>query len=277
MSIFYRRISKAPNYIKRFGVVHGLRLLMGIERSLPKSAQQTRQYNVPGYPAHIHLRETISDHSIFWQCLVRNQYDIDCFPQSLRLKAAYHEALAKGRRPLIIDCGGNIGLASVWFATQFPEALICTVEPDDNNFAMIEMNTACFGDRVKRLKGGVWHESGWLNIINPQAGSAAFQVAHSLNPSSDSIRAYTIDEICRLMGADELLIAKIDIEGAQASLFKANTDWVGKTNLITLELDDWLLPWGGTSRSFFKCISQYPFDYLLGGESIFCFRDTTSK
>jgi len=43
--------------------------------------------------------------------------------------------------------------------------------------------------------------------------------------------------------------------------------------LLTLELDDWLMPWQGTSRSFFRCVSRYAFDYLIGGESIFCFRD----
>jgi len=273
MGKLYRRASKAPNYIRRFGTWHGLRLLFGIERQLSMKSKQVRQYNVPGYPAPINLRETISDHAIFWQCLVQCQYDIGRFPQSQRLKAAYKAALAKGQRPLIIDCGGNVGMAAVWFASQFPEAVICTVEPDSQNFEMIEMNTACFGDRVRRLKGGVWHESGWLRITNPQAGSAAYQVAYSENPTSDSIRAYTIDEICQLMGSEYALITKIDIEGAQGSLFKANTDWVGKTHLLTLELDDWLLPWGGTSRNFFKCISQYPFDYLLGGESVFCFRD----
>lgn len=273
MNNLYRWASKTPNYIRRFGILHGIRLLFGIERQLSMKSKQVRQYSLPGYPAPINLRETTSDHSIFWQCIVQCQYDIDHFPQANRLKAAYTEAVAQGKRPLIIDCGGNIGLAAVWFAMHFPEAVICTVEPDSQNFEIIEMNTACFGDRVKRLKGGVWHEKGWLRITNPQAGSAAYQVAHSANPTDDSIRAYTIDEICHLMGAEHALIIKIDIEGAQENLFKSNTDWVGKTHLLTLELDDWLIPWGGTSRNFFKCISQYPFDYLLGGESVFCFRD----
>jgi hypothetical protein len=66
---------------------------------------------------------------------------------------------------------------------------------------------------------------------------------------------------------------KIDIEGAQGKLFKSNTEWVTNSHLITLELDDWLMPWQGTSRAFFSCLSKYPFDYLLGQESIFCFRD----
>mgnify|MGYP000930999581 CR=1 FL=1 len=88
-----------------------------------------------------------------------------------------------------------------------------------------------------------------------------------------AIPAYTIDDLCALGGTTDPLIVKLDIEGAQAQLFASNTDWVGRTALITLELDDWLMPWQGTSRNFFSCLSRYPFDYLLGGESIFCFRD----
>ena len=61
--------------------------------------------------------------------------------------------------------------------------------------------------------------------------------------------------------------------GSNAGFDTSNTEWVENTHLVTLELDDWLLPWRGTSRPFFSCLSKYPFDYLLGEESIFCFRD----
>lgn len=272
MGSLHTRISKSPNYIKRFGVLNGFRLLFQIERDLPKTSPIVKKYRLTDYPAPIHLRETVSDHAIFWQCLVNCQYDIRDFPQYKRLTAAYRTAVDKGIGPLIIDCGGNIGLATVWLATLFPEAVVYVVEPDDANFEILRMNTACFGDRVVPLKGGVWHESGELRIVNPDSGSAAFRVAAGAG-SRDSIRAYTIDEICGLAGAEFPMIVKIDIEGAQANLFKGNTSWVRKTHLITLELDDWLLPWQGTSRQFFSCMSQYAFDYLISGESIFCFRD----
>lgn len=267
------RLSKMPNYIKRFGLMNGLSLLARVERRLPKKSDVVKQYAVPNFPAPIYLRESISDHSIFWQCIVRRQYDFAHFPQYQRLVAAYNEAVKKGIRPLIIDCGGNIGLASVWFATQFPEAVIYAIEPDRNNFEVLKLNTAHYGSRIKLLLGGIWNESGYLKIVNPQSGSAAFRVDISKEQSDNSIRAYTIAEICTLDGVESPFMVKIDIEGAQANLFLSNTEWVKNTHLITLELDDWLMPWQGTSSPFFSCLSKYPFDYLLGGESIFCFRD----
>jgi len=267
------RLSKIPNYIKQFGVMNGLNLLMRVERALPKKSLVIKRYNIRNFPSPIYLRESNSDHSTFWQCIVKVQYELRNFPQYKRLVAAYHEEIEMGRRPLIIDCGGNIGLAAVWFAIQFPEAVIFTVEPEENNFEVLKLNTEYFDRQIKALMGGVWNESGYLRIINPDSGSAAFRVEHSEEKTSDSMRAYTIAEICELAGVKSPFIVKLDIEGAQADLFSSNTEWVGNTHLITLELDDWLLPWQGTSRSFFTCMSKYPFDYLLGQESIFCFRD----
>ena len=63
------------------------------------------------------------------------------------------------------------------------------------------------------------------------------------------------------------------IEGAQVQVFRSGTDWTQRTRLIALELDDWLMPWKGTSRPFFSALAPQPYDYLIGGEAIFCFRD----
>lgn len=276
MSTTFQRLQWSPNFVQRFGPLHGLRLLLQIVKSLPRSSKRARKFEVPGYPAKVHLRETIADHAIFKQCLVTEQYDFMAFPQAQRLLAKYRLSLEKGHRPLIIDGGANIGLASLWFNKAFPEAQIFAVEPDADNFELLVQNTAHLRDRVTPVRGGLWHRTTELEIINPKAGSTAFMVGERAEAGPGGISAFGIDDLCRQAGNDHALIVKLDIEGAQASLFSANTDWVARTDLITLELDDWLLPWQGTSHNFFRCLSQYPFDYLLHKESIFCFRDDTA-
>ncbi|MBV5309188.1 FkbM family methyltransferase [Chromatium okenii] len=272
-----QNIKKLPNYVRSFGVFHGLRLLYLIEQSLSKKSDVIKKYFVPGYSKPVHLRKTISDHSIFWQCIVQRQYDFSRFSQSNQLMNTYHEMVKQGITPLIIDCGGNIGLSSLYFANLFPEAKIYVVEPDEDNFKMIKRNTVSFSDRIIPLKGGVWNKSGWLKIINPESGSAAFRVDFVDENSGNAIRAYTIEDICTLACVHSPLIVKIDIEGAQISLFKEHIEWVSRSHLIMLELDDWLMPWKGTSRPFFRAMNQYPFDYLISGETIFCFRDFSEE
>ena len=269
--------SRSVNYVRSFGLVAGMRLLTEIERPQQSSPAVVRGHAVPGYPEPIMLRQTVSDHSIFWQCIVQHQYDIKGFPHSRRLMADYGRVVASGKRPLIIDCGGNIGLSALYFGLQFPEAQIVVVEPDADNFALLKRNTAVLGQRVLPLLGGVWHESGHLRIVNPQAGAASLQVETVRDAAPGTIKAHTIAEICALAGAHAPLIVKIDIEGSQAKLFSANTEWVANTGLVVIELEDWLLPWQGTSRNFFSCMSKHAFEYLMLGENMFCFHDFEAR
>lgn len=43
---------------------------------------------------------------------------------------------------LILDWGGNIGCAAVYFAIKYPDAQIYSVEPEKNNFKLLTFNTA---------------------------------------------------------------------------------------------------------------------------------------
>lgn len=272
--MLYHQLAKSPNYVKRFGVARGLGLLFQVERELPIKSTAIRRYRVPNVPSDVVLRESRPDHAIFWQCLVRNQYDTDGFPQAERLNQTYEATLARGGTPVIVDCGANIGLATVWYATRYPRATIYAVEPDSRNFNLLQQNTRVFGPRVVPLQGGIWNRSCHLRITNPKAGSTAFQVEETDQAGEGTLRAYTVQEIFQMAGPQAVpLVVKVDIEGAQKQLFSDHTEWVARVPLIAIELDDWLMPWEGTSRPLFACLSHYPFDYLMQGETLFCFQD----
>jgi len=273
MSMLFERIKWSPNFVREFGLIHGMRLLFDIVRKLEHESNTVTSFDVPGYPAPIALRRSVADHATFRQCMVMKQYDFHHFEQAKRIATLYESILARGQVPLIIDCGANIGLATLWFARLFPKAIVAAVEPDANNFQMLQRNTKHLGSQVHHIQGGIWNESTQLRIKNKASGSASFRVEPGTQDEEDCIRAFTVDEVVELCGNVSILIVKLDIEGAQANLFKDNIDWVSRTPLLTLELDDWLLPWQGTSRSFFACVSRLPFDYLMYKESIFCFQD----
>jgi FkbM family methyltransferase len=268
-----RRISRLPNYIRAHGLSAGVRLAWSIEKQLPATAEQPRPFAVHPY-GQVWLRECVSDHSIFFQCLVRRQYDFSHMAHWPRVRQHYDALVAAGKRPLIIDCGGNVGLSSLWFAHAFPEARIVVVEPDQRNFAVLTRNLSRVAERVQAVNGGVWGHSGTLHITNPEAGFAAFMLAESAAGElpANAIKAYSIDDLMRAAQADEIFIVKVDIEGAQEQVFAENTGWVAKTRVLMIELDDWRLPWQGNSLSFFRCTSQLPCDYVLDGETLFCFR-----
>ena len=271
--IVLQAAKRIPNYLKRFGALNGAGLFFHLESSGKEDRTSRKHIRVPGIPEPVVLRSTIADRSAFWICMVAEQYSIDRFPiHAHRVYKKYNDLVRRGEKPLIIDAGANIGMAALWYALKFPQATIFAIEPEISNYEMLVENTRAFHDRVIPFHGGIWPQKTQLNIVNKDAGAQHFQ----LDASDDSVAgldSVTVDEILQRSEADDILIAKIDIEGSQKALFSENTRWVERVSLIVLELDDWLFPWAGTSRPFFSCVSEYPFDYLLDGENVFAFQD----
>jgi FkbM family methyltransferase len=237
----------------------------------PKVALQFAQGNrsgklfaltLPDFEAPIWLRGRSVDTQIFFQVIVAKGYDISNLAQGEELRLRYDTLVASGKQPIIIDCGANIGLSSLWYARQFPKAKIIAVEPDQSNFAIASKNVASYPN-ITLIYGGVWDTSSPLSIANPDAEPWAFRVEEG---EGSSIPGFTIDQLSEEM---PILIVKIDIEGAEKALFRSNIHWMDRTGLIAIELHDWLFPGAGTSQPFMKAIAGRPHQVAMRGESLF--------
>ncbi len=71
---------------------------------------------------------------------------------------------------------------------------------------------------------------------------------------------------------ENLLVAKIDIEGFENELFSANTDWVDDVQALVVETHDWMLPGQAVANNLLSVISQKPRDFVIHGEHIISFR-----
>lgn len=80
----------------------------------------------------IKIRSKI-DFKTLCQIYLSNDYDLRKIGRHYELKCHYHRILNEGKIPLIIDCGGNIGLASRYFNDDYPAAKILLVEPEHLN------------------------------------------------------------------------------------------------------------------------------------------------
>lgn len=270
-----RLVYRLPNYVKAFGIASGITLLFRLEWTKKHSSDRLNEFHINYMNRKVFLRNNIGDHSIFWQCIVTKQYDFKFLRSHFTaFRNRYENLLAQGVTPVFIDAGGNIGLASVWFAYEFPEAHIAVIEPEENNLKLLKMNTEWFSDRLSIFEGGLWKHSAALKITNPTAGSASFEVAE-VEAGPDTLRGYSFDEIrahlAEILDRYEIMILKMDVEGSQADIFSGNPGWLDDIDLITLELEDWLYPWSASSRNFMIETSKLKFDYLIFGENIFCF------
>lgn len=266
------KLARLPNFVQRFGVFHGLRLSLRVNGAGGDVNLPTRPFSVPGFDAPVHLRANRSDYSIFWQSIVRKQYDLPKFHQTNELMRRADGMRAAGQVPLILDCGGNIGLSVRSFGKDYPDARIIVVEPDNNNLRVLRENVASLGDRVTVVQGGVASRSGHCRVVGQERGSAGLMTQYCDADAAGAIRTWPIDDLLAMVPGGQPWIVKLDIEGAQDDLFSANTDWVAKADCIILELDDWIMPWSGSTVNFFRTMSQHRFDYLLDGELIVCYR-----
>ena len=114
------------------------------------------------------------------------------------------------------------------------------------------------------------YEAGSLKIANKVAGGSAVRV--KAEGTGEDVPAITVAQVLEQAEAEEILLAKIDIEGGEAALFAANLAWLDQTHALVIETHDWLYPGEGTSRSLFAAIAARHFDFLTHGENILLFR-----
>lgn len=274
MSILRLSLRLLYRCVETWGGRRGLHVwwsLRGCLRGVPGA--NPRAIKVPGYPHAIWLRPGTSDVASFEQIFLRGALDGSCFPQDGALQARAQEL---GQAAVIVDGGANIGLSSVWFANAFPQGRIFAVEPDPANVAQLRRNAAPYPNIVP-VEGALWDKPASLRIVNPDDAAWAFRVDE---PSGASpvrpVPALSIGDLMGRAGSDELLIAKLIIQGAEKAVFRSNLEWLARTRLVIFMPNDWADPWGGAGRVAMSALSRLEFDWIIQGLCLFCYRDPAS-
>ncbi len=202
------------------------------------------------YP--VYLRTNSSDIGIFDQVFLLDFYKFD-----------YGTAPAT-----IIDCGANVGMATVFFKNAFPDARVIAVEPDPANFALLERNAGKY-EGVTCLQMGIWNKTGILEINNRHFNNnSGFMVEEVAERRADSIDAISIDGIMERFGLSSIDVLKVDIEGAEKEVFQANIEaWLPKVKLLIIETHDFMKP--GCARAVFSALNDYDYSLGFSGESFF--------
>lgn len=147
--------------------------------------------------------------------------------------AAYHisnSRIAHERVYTIIDGGANIGITSLYFAARYPHAKIYSVEPLPQNFTLLEANVK-HETRIKPLYGcitGTSQKTVQFTTGHPTWGNCIGEVGIT-------VPAFTVEELCRTEGINQVDLLKLDIEGAEEQVF-ANGNFLDRVQHIVIEL-----------------------------------------
>ena len=177
-----------------------------------------------------------------------------------------------GQKKYLLDLGANAGYSANYFSDQTPEINIIAIEPEENNFKTAKINLSKI-ENVELLLGAIGGVSGFAEIKNEYKDSNAFQVDRTITSFENSIRIYSICEIMKNYEIDNLFIVKIDIEGFEEDLFSVDLEWIDHTDIIIIELHDWLFPFQGKSVNFIRAISNRNRDLVVDGENLISFKN----
>jgi FkbM family methyltransferase len=214
------------------------------------------------------LRPNTSDKCVFVQVFINKEY----FPMIEIVQNSEINLPIKR----IVDAGSNIGLTSFYFSNYFPEALILSIEPDIENCAHQKKNI-----KLNRLNKSVILIEGalWKNNIDNLTISNNFRDGESWSKSvvpgksfknNKYVRPFTLRDILGLFGDKEPIdILKMDIEGAEAELFK-NNDFIKvlttSVKYLCLEIHDEL----NIRQDIYAIFSKIGFSFEEHGETCFC-------
>lgn len=122
-------------------------------------------------------------------------------------------------RPLIIDCGANIGMATLFFKSMAPDARIIAFEPDPATFALLTENVT--GNRLEDVdlrNEALWKEEGRLTF---HVGDEPGGLMMSVLPERMQGRRVEVDGVPlsrTLKEHTDVDLLKLDVEGAEMDI-----------------------------------------------------------
>jgi len=157
---------------------------------------------------------------------------------------------------LIIDCGANIGCASLYFLHKYPQAHLIAIEPDEENYSLCLKNLEPFADRVTLVKAAIWPLDTGLRIVRGTYRDGlewSHQVRVCSEGESPDIEAVSFSTLLKNHHDKPIDILKIDIERAERNLFLLHYEqWLCRVKVLVVELHD-----EECERIFLRAVANY--------------------
>ena len=211
-------------------------------------------------------RWSISDRMAVEQCFTDAQYDMPTGAHGEYLERVYRGIVAAGKKPLIVDCGANIGARVLRFSARYPEAHIVAVAPAPDNFALLRRN--CRGVDVDLREAGIGCVDGSAWVSDAHGGGMGYRTNEDHQGSAIQILSLATLMASKPVSEYAPFLLKVDIEGAEKSLFASEAAVLDQSPLIIMEPHDWMFPGEHTSVEFFRFHSQAGREFAMKHENV---------
>lgn len=138
-------------------------------------------------------------------------------------------------KPVIYDCGANVGVSVLYFKKLYPGSRIRAFEPDPKVFECLQQNMQQNKiSGVELINKAVWKNSEGVSFGSEGAdgGSIYFAGNKTVLPS------VRLKEL--LAGEQEIDLLKMDIEGAEVEVLKDCVSELNKVRYLFVEYHSWI-------------------------------------
>jgi FkbM family methyltransferase len=176
-----------------------------------------------------------------YQISYRNVRELEVISDDIFAKNTYFFE-SDSASPRIIDCGGHIGLAVLYFKSIYPNSKIITFEPNPETFFLLKRNIVQNGLRgVEAVNAALSRENNKYGALYVgedfiHAWDSTGTIKADLWPNMDQYRRISV-QTARLSSYinGNVDFLKLDIEGAEYEVLKESRAKMGSVDAITLE------------------------------------------
>lgn len=140
--------------------------------------------------------------------------------------------------PRILDCGANIGLASLSFKRMYPRARITAFEADPRLTEMARENLQVNGaGDVEVVQAAVWTREGTLEFQCEGADSGGI-ASLARGSRRGPIRTVPSVRLRDWLEREPIDLLKLDVEGAEAEILADCTGALGRVRVLIAEIHE---------------------------------------
>ena len=144
--------------------------------------------------------------------------------------------MARTAAPRILDCGANVGVASMFFKSRYPQASITAFEADPALGDICRRNVARLpGPPVQVETAAIWTHDGEVEFVCEGADSGAIA---SIDPTLTGRKVVLAARRLRPWLNERIDLLKIDIEGAEVPVLRDCADLLHNVGSLAIDLHE---------------------------------------
>jgi FkbM family methyltransferase len=194
------------------------RLRWAAGSTAPHENPHTYRLNIAGTFTSIFLRTYAGDITMLYEIFLNRSYQF--------------KGMETFTPKTIVDLGAHIGMSALYFSTCFTGAEVYCIEPDEDNFTLLQKNTVS-NRQITPIRAAISDTDGTAGI---EKSRFSYNSSIQAGEGNNSIRTVTMPTLLNQLNITTIDLLKVDIEGYEKKIFAGNISWLAKVNRIIIEV-----------------------------------------